>query len=100
MKNKSLIIGGIVLSLVIVLSIGTYAYWTLTRSQEGENKLIGGCLSIDITEESAGISLEKAWPISDFEGMQLEGYTFTVTNYCEEAQDYRIDLDRLIDSEG
>ena len=100
MKNKSLIIGGIVLSLVIVLSIGTYAYWTLTRSQEGENKLIGGCLSIDITEESAGISLEKAWPISDFEGMQLEGYTFEVTNYCEEAQDYRIDLDRLIDSEG
>ncbi|MBO5095836.1 MAG: leucine-rich repeat protein [Bacilli bacterium] len=100
MKNKSLIIGGIVLSLMIVLSIGTYAYWTLTRSQEGENKLIGGCLNVDITEQSDGISLEKAWPISDFEGMQLEGYTFKVTNYCEEPQDYRIDLDRLIDSEG
>ena len=100
MKNKSLIIGGIVLSLMIVLSIGTYAYWTITRSQDGENTLIGGCLSIDISEEGEAISLDKAWPISDFEGMQLEGYTFKVTNDCEEPQDYRIDLDRLVDSEG
>ncbi|MBO5096549.1 MAG: leucine-rich repeat domain-containing protein, partial [Bacilli bacterium] len=49
---------------------------------------------------SAGINLEKTWPISDFDGMQLEGYTFTVTNYCDTPQDYRIDLDRLVDSEG
>ena len=100
MKNKNLIIGAIVLSMVVVLSIGTYAYWTITKSQDGANTLIGGCLNVDITEESAGINLEKTWPISDFDGMQLEGYTFTVTNYCDTPQDYRIDLDRLVDSEG
>ncbi|MBO5096311.1 MAG: hypothetical protein J6B98_05505, partial [Bacilli bacterium] len=96
MKNKSLIIGAIVLSLVVLLATGTYAYWTLTRSQDGANTLIGGCLNVDITVESAGINLEKTWPISDFDGMQLEGYTFTVTNYCDTPQDYRIDLDRLV----
>ena len=100
MKNKSLIIGAIVLSLVVLLATGTYAFWQITKSQDGANTLIGGCLNVDITEESAGINLEKTWPISDFDGMQLEGYTFTVTNYCDTPQDYRIDLDRLVDSEG
>ena len=100
MKNRKVIIGAIVLCLVIVLSVGTYAYWVVTKSQEGTNKILGGCLKITMADASSGITLDKTWPIDNFEGMQLEGYTFKVTNECDKPQDYRIDLDRLTEETG
>lgn len=99
-KNKIILIIGVIMVALVLVVTGTYAYWIITKSQSGSNTLIGGCLNIDMTDASAGITLEKAWPISDFEGMQLTGYTFTVTNECDEPQDYRIDLDRLVESTG
>ena len=46
MKNKSIIIGLIVISALVLLVTGTYAYWTITRSQNEANTLIAGCLNI------------------------------------------------------
>ena len=39
MKNKSLIIEEIVLSLLIVISISIYACWTITKSHDGSNDI-------------------------------------------------------------
>lgn len=87
--------------MILVITISsTYAVWTITRSQTDSNTLIAGCLNITMTEESEEIKLEKTWPISDFEGMQLTGYTFVVENKCNKPQDYRIDLDRLSERAG
>ena len=86
-KNKrNKIIGlsiGILIILIIVVS-STYAYWQITRTQETPNDIVAACLNLDLADASASIDLDSAWPISDEEGKQLTGYTFTVTNNCDE----------------
>lgn len=99
-KNKAILIFGIFLVVLVVMISSTYAIWTITKGQEDSNALLAGCLDISIVNESEEIKLEKTWPISDFEGMQLTGYTFVVKNNCKDPQDYRIDLDRLNESAG
>ena len=99
-KNRAILIFGVILVVLVITISSTYAVWTITKSQTDSNALIAGCLNITMTGETEEIKLEKTWPISDFEGMQLTGYTFVVENKCNEPQDYRIDLDRLNESVG
>ncbi len=97
-KNK--IIGlsiGILVVLIIVVS-STYAYWQITRTQETPNDIVAACLNLDLKDastENTGINLDSAWPISDEEGKKLTGYTFTVTNNCNEEINYIVGLNRV-----
>ena len=96
-KKKNKIIGisiGILVVLVIVVS-STYAYWQITRSQEGSNDIIAACLDIDMESVGGTFGIDPAWPISDTNGMNQEGYTFKVTNNCEEDVSYIIGMDSL-----
>ena len=96
-KKRNKIIGisiGILVVLLVVIS-STYAYWQITKSQNGSNDIIAACLDIDMQSVDGTFGLNPAWPISDSEGMQLEGYTFTVTNNCEEDVNYVIGIDSL-----
>lgn len=99
-NNKIIMTIGIILVTFVIVVTGSYALWQLTRSQEDSNVLIGGCLDITMEDATAGITIEKGWPLTDFEGMQLVGYKFTVENKCNTSQDYRIDLDRLVEASG
>ena len=97
-KKKNKIIGisiGILVVLLVVIS-STYAYWQITKSQEGSNDIIAACLDIDMQSVDGTFALDPAWPISDNEGMQLDGYTFKVTNNCEEDVNYVIGMDSLV----
>lgn len=100
MKNRSLIIAGIIICAIILMITGTYALWQITSNQDENSVIIGKCLKIEMQDVSEGIKLDKVWPIDDFEGMQLIGYKFTVKNNCNTPQDYRIDLDRLNEETG
>ena len=96
-KRKNKIIGisiGILVVLLVVIS-STYAYWQITKSQEGSNDIIAACLDIDMQSVDGTFVLNPAWPISDDEGLKLEGYTFTVTNNCPEDVNYVIGMDSL-----
>ena len=74
-KTKVAIIG--VIALVLVTIGASYAYWLITRTQQGENVITTGCL--DITLNGSGdITLSNQIPMSDEEGMKLMPYTFTV----------------------
>ena len=79
-KTKNKIIGisiGILVVLLVVIS-STYAYWQITKSQEGSNDIIAACLDIDMESVDGTFALNPAWPLSDDEGKLLEGYTFKV----------------------
>ena len=96
-KKRNKIIGisiGILVVLLVVIS-STYAYWQITKSQDGSNDIIAACLSIDMQSVDGTFGINPAWPISDEEGMNLTGYTFKVTNNCEEDVAYVIGMDSL-----
>ena len=97
-KNKrNKIIGlsiGILIVLIIVVS-STYAYWQITKTQETPNDIVAACLDLNLEDKSAAIDLDSAWPISDEEGKKLTGYTFTVTNNCNEEINYIVGLNRV-----
>ncbi len=100
-KNKrNKIIGlslGILIVLIIVVS-STYAYWQITKTQETPNDIVAACLDLNLEDVSAAIDLGSAWPISDEEASNLTGYTFTVTNNCNEEINYIVGLNRVEES--
>lgn len=92
-KQKAI---GVTLGLIVVLiaSIGAaFAYWVITREQEGTNSIHAKCLNIEMGESNGAISLSNQWPLKDSDGKKLTGYTFTVTNNCDSAVDYMIGLE-------
>ncbi len=78
MKNKKVLIG-IGLLMVICITIGvSYAYWRLTLSQTGTNKIMSGCLELTLTNEENAINLEDAYPLTDEEGRQTTPYRLSL----------------------
>ena len=100
-KNKKNKIIGLLLGILIVLIIvvsSTYAYWQITKTQENPNDIVAACLSLNLenaTDENPRINLENQWPISDEEGKNLTGYTFTVTNNCDQEVNYIVGLNSV-----
>jgi len=94
MKKKTKIMILSVVALILVTIGITYAYWLVTKSQEGENVITTGCLDITLDGEN-DITLSDQFPLSDEDGMKLTPYTFTVTNNCTTSVDYQINLEAL-----
>ena len=95
LTKKQLQILGVVL-VVIVCVIGvSYAYWRLTLTQTGTNTIASSCLEVSITKEENPINLQKAYPITDEEGLSLTPYTFTITNTCSDYATYEVNLEIL-----
>ena len=99
-KKQYITVASICLVLLIVIG-GTYAYWTTTKVQDDKNEINTTCLSLIYENKDLegnitnGITLEKAFPISDDDGRALEGYTFTIKNDCDSYVDYSINLESL-----
>ena len=90
MKNKRFIIT-IVICITLVITfvlLTSYAYWKVQDTQKGINKIEGACLEIELGEftnpetnqKIEGIELKNAWPVTDEEGSNSTGYSFTVKN--------------------
>ncbi len=90
-KKILLIVIGILLSLGIIISV-SYAWWSHIVSQEGINTIESTCLEIELTDENP-IHLQNAYPITDAEAKILIPYTFTITNTCNTAVEYDVNLD-------
>ncbi|MBR1413435.1 MAG: hypothetical protein IJ574_02045 [Bacilli bacterium] len=91
-----------VLLLAIVVLSSTYAYWTTTQTQEDENVVGTTCLSLEFKDTvvgKTGVKLSSTYPISDEEGMNLEGYEFTLTNRCDGYIAYTVNLESLINND-
>ena len=94
-NTKIMILVGVAL-IVLVGAIGiTFAYLSTGGTQEQANTFNSGCLSISLINESASINLTSAYPISDIEGLETTSYDFTITNNCNSATNYQINLESL-----
>ena len=93
-KSRYFLIGGIILLVCIFVGI-SYAYWQLTLQQTNKNVVTIDCFDITFQENSDAITLNKAYPISDAEGMKSSPYTFTITNQCSSSASYQVNLEVL-----
>ena len=95
LKNKKIvytIIG--IISVLLVAAAITYAYWLVTKTQQGENVISSGCLDIALSGKN-DITLPNSFPLSDEDGAKLTPYEFTITNKCATAVDYQVNLESL-----
>ena len=81
--------------LVLVFCIGmSYALWSVTREQEGENLVEAGCLDVDVTF-GAEMFHDGMIPLSDIEGEATTPYTFTIENTCDIYAKYQVNIEIL-----
>ena len=97
-KKISLLVLGV---LIIALSFTgiSYAMWQINNSQSSENIVSVGCFetSTDLgtNTENSAINLDKHFPISDNEGMNLTPFTFTITNTCTTIANFQVNLETM-----
>ena len=96
-NNKKKILA---LALALVLLIGgTYAWLTITLTGTKTTRIEAGTLAMEINNESEGISITDALPMSDADGANLTPYKFRVENTGNVSSVYSIYLDtQAIDS--
>ncbi len=86
----------VVLIILVIAFLGiTYAYWNVTINQENKNVVKSVCLKVSMAKDENEISLPKAMPISDEEGVALAPYTFSIKNTCNDNASYQINLESL-----
>ena len=86
-REKNLVVVAAIMIVLLLAVGGTYAYWTTTQVQSDDNEINTTCLEVELlnktkdeTQTTEGITLEKAFPVSDADGLKDEGYTFTIKN--------------------
>ena len=98
--NKKLIIKISMISIALIaIVLGTsYAIWQTTKTQNTNNLVKSGCFNLELTGEANTITLDKAYPVTDEEGMRLTPYTFKIENTCTTNAAYNINLETLASS--
>ncbi len=103
-KREKNLVAIAVFMIVMVIAVGsTYAFWTTTQVQSDKNEINTTCLKVKLENKdkdeksTTGITLDKAYPISDEEGLSdaIPSYTFTITNECDIEVNYDINLESL-----
>ena len=93
-KSKILLcVIGIFLVTSILIGI-SYAYYIFNVSQSGSNVVRSDCFEITYSDGNA-INLTNTIPLSDKEARELDPYTFTIKNICNQAVDYSVDIETL-----
>ncbi len=96
-KQKYLLILGIVI-LILMVSITSFAFWQITKTQTEQDVVKTACFSIDFTGEN-DITLDHAYPMNDEELKSFLAsatpYHFTITNNCNSLAETTINLESL-----
>ena len=103
MKNKKTILLISILLLLVITILGvSYAAWDMYHVQSGENIVTTKCFEItsDLGTdlENTPITTSEFYPMSDEVGMNTTPFTFTITNVCDSAVNYQINLETLSSS--
>ena len=97
-NNKKVIIIGIVIIVLLLLGIA-FAYLTTTLHGQEEYVLRAGTLNLELDDKNE-LTLSSQIPLEDKEGMNLEGFNFSLTNNGNIETDYTIYLDDIALDEG
>ena len=93
-NNKKLLIA--IISLIVLLLGGTYAWYFITVRGTSENVIKAGKLSLVLDEsESIAIDLSNSVPMTDLQGLDTTAYTFKLKNNGDISSSYTIYLDDI-----
>ena len=95
-KKMIMPVVALVIVAVLVIALGSYAYWQITRKQQNRNVVGTACLNISFSE-SNDINLVNQYPMTDEEGAGTTPYTFTITNECNAPVNYVVGLESIED---
>ena len=96
MKNKYKKIL-VVISVLLVMSVilGTsYALWNVYLKSDKTNIVKASCFDVSLNEED-NITLQNVYPLTNKEGKNLTPYKVVVTNNCDSAISYQVNLEIL-----
>ena len=91
-RNKIMMIILLVVLIIVIIAL-SYAAFRFSRTGS-ENVITLGKLELTLTEGDT-INLEDTYPLTDAEGLALDGYDFTLSNTGTAAVDYVIYLDNV-----
>ena len=94
MRKKILILLAILLVFTSLIGI-SYANWLFTEKQKAFNTLGSKCFEVTMTKETEAITISKAYPITDEEGLKQTGYTFSIKNTCDTYASYDVELENM-----
>ncbi len=97
-NNKKIIIIAVAIIVLLLLGIA-FAYLVTTLNGEKEYLVRAGSLGLRL-EEGNELTLEKQIPLTDEDGMSLDGFNFSLVNEGNIETDYTIYLDDIPLSEG
>ncbi len=98
-KKKIFFSVGIIILLIGIIGLAR-AFLTINGKQELANTFTSGCLNIRIESESSSIDLTNQIPITDIEGLNTNGYNFTIHNTCDKESNYAINLESLNETDN
>ncbi len=90
-NNKKYIVIGIVIIVLLLIGLA-FAYLRTTLQGDKDYAIRAGTLNLTLTEGNE-LTLEKIIPLEDSEGMNLNGFNFSLTNEGNIDTDYTIYLD-------
>ena len=92
-KNKIMMLVILIVLIVLIIAL-SYAAFRFTGLGQKENVVTLGTLELTLNEGNT-INLEDTYPITDSEGLALDGYSFTLENTGTVPANYVIYLDNV-----
>ena len=89
-RNKIMMIVILIVLIIVIIAL-SYAAFSFSKIGS-ENVITLGTLELTLTEGNT-INLEDTYPLTDAEGLALDGYDFTLENTGTAVVDYTIYLD-------
>ena len=93
-KRNKIMLVVLLVALIIVIIILSYAAFRFLGEGQRENVITLGTLKLNLTEGNT-INLVDTYPLTDSEGLALDGYDFTLQNTGTATADYVIYLDDI-----
>ena len=84
----------ILLLVALILSLGgVYAWLTLSLQGKKTSDVVVGNLSLKLNDNTEGLYLDNAYPVTDDIGLSYSPYSFTLTNNGNIPSNYTVYLD-------
>ena len=91
-KRNKIMLVVLLVALIIVIILLSYAAFRFLGEGQRENVITSGTLKLNLVEGNT-INLVDTYPLTDSEGLALDGYDFTLQNTGTASVDYVIYLD-------
>ena len=93
-KRNKIMLVVLLVALIIIIIVLSYAAFRFLGEGQRENVITLGTLKLNLTEGNT-INLVDTYPLTDSDGLALDGYDFTLENTGTATVDYVIYLDDI-----